>query len=111
MAEETPPAGQPTSTEDSGKLTAGTLRGWIKEEIKALIPGQSTKDSTPTGNTQPPVDIQGEVAKALDQLKAREDRKNRDERVDKMLEKFEAPAEEVAPKEVRKVHKFMGWGE
>lgn len=111
MAEETPPAGQPTSTEDSGKLTAGTLRGWIKEEIKALIPGQSTKDSAPTGDKQPPADIQGEVAKALDQLKAREDRKNRDARVDAMLTEFEKPKEEVAPKEVRRVHKIMGWGE
>lgn len=103
-----PPSTEETSSGDGGKLTAGTLRAWMKEEIKALIPG-STKDSG-TGQ-QPAGDIKGEVATALEQLKAKEDRKNRDARVDKMLEEFEKPKEEIAPKEARRVEKFMRWGD
>lgn len=108
--------GQPSTGDggDGGKLSAGTLRGWIKEEIKALIPGQSTKDTAPaSGGTgqQPPADIKGEVATALEQLRQKEDRKNRDARVDKMLEEYEKPKDETPPVERRKVEKFMRWGD
>lgn len=100
-----------TGGSDGGKLTAGTLRAWMKEEIKALIPGTSGTKSTVDSGQQPQGDIKSEVASALEQLKAKEDRKNRDARVDKMLEEFEKPKEEVVPKESRRVEKFMRWGE
>lgn len=104
---------QQPSTEDNGKLSAGTLRGWIKEEIANLLPGKSTSDTPPAGQPgqQAPTDIRSEVATALEQLRVKEERKNRDARVDKMLEEYEKPKEETVPVERRKVEKFMRWGD
>lgn len=106
--ETTPPSAP--STEDKGPLTAGTLRAWIKEEIGNLIPGKtpatSTQD-TPQGTSAP--DVKSQVAQALQELKTKEDRKARDERVDKMLTEYEKPKEEAAPVERRKVEKWMRW--
>jgi hypothetical protein len=108
---------QQGSTQDTGseKLTAGTLRQWIKEEIGNLVPGgKSTQDNqqgqqqTQQGQQQ---DIRSQVVEALNQLKTREERQQRDARIDKMLTEYEKPAEEKAPVERRKVEKFMRWGD
>ena len=99
-------------TPTGGGLTAGAIRGFIREEIVNLLPGKSTKDTPATpGTSDQPADIKAEVAAALKQLKSKEDRDAKDARVDKMLADYEKPAPEVAPKETRRVHKIMGWGE
>jgi hypothetical protein len=100
------------STEDTAPktgLTAGTLRQWIKEEIANLAPGKSTKD-TPQG-TEGGGNIRQQVVEALGQLKTKEERDKRDAEVDKMLEEWKKPAEEVTPRERRKVEKLMRWGD
>jgi hypothetical protein len=104
---QTPPA------DSGGSLNAGTLRQWIKEEIGNLLPGNSSGDKAGAASTKDNAagDIKSQVAEALGQLKTREERMNRDKRVDAMLTEFEKPKEETAPVERRKVEKFMRWGD
>lgn len=114
MAEEN--SKDPKDPKDDGKITAGTLRSMIREEVagiaKNLIPGGSKDDggddNKDTGN---PADIRGQVEKALTSLREREARQERDKKVDELLEKSAAPKEEKPPVERSRLHRFMGWGE
>lgn len=103
------------STEDNAKLTAGTLREWIKQEIAGLIPsstsGAGSKSAVDSATPGAPTDIRAEVKAALGELKSKEDRQAKDARVDKMLEEYEKPVEETPPAERRRVEKFMKWGD
>lgn len=103
---------EPPKDDNTGKLNAGTLREWIKEEISKVVSGgQSTKDTPPPSTEDGKgKDIRAEVQAALGHLAKAEERKNRDERVDKMLEEYEKPKSEAAPVEQRKVEKWMRWG-
>lgn len=101
------------STEDSNKVTAGTLREWIKQEVAGLIPGKSTVDSDTPAATPAPTDIRAEVKAALGELKSKDDREARDAKVDALLKEREdnAAKAETPPVERRKVEKFMRWGD
>lgn len=104
---------QPPQEKQPQKLDAGTLRQMIREEIASvadkLIPGKSTKDSGEQQGQQP--DVKGQVAQALAELRSKEVRQKRDERIDKMLEAHEKPPVETPPVERRRVEKIMGWGD
>ena len=121
MAEENPP--NPNPTDDKG-TKVGDLRNMIREEMKSIIPelkglfsGGDKPADPATPPAQQPTDVKSEVAKALEVLKTREARAQRDQKLDAMLEAHEkatkegTPATPNAPKEARKVHKIMGWGE
>ena len=94
------------------KLTAGGLRAMVTEVIKELMPAKTATADSAGGAP----DIKAQVAHELAALKAREDRAERDSKLDALLAAQDAgstpPATpETPPKEVRRVHKIMGWGE
>lgn len=105
----TDPTPPPTDTPE--KVTAGTLRTWIKEEVLSAFTSNKPADTPPTGTGTPPTtDIKSQVAEALSALRKREERESRDAEVDKLLEAAKKPPENT-PVERRRVHKIMGWGE
>lgn len=108
-----------TAKDDKGTAeptTAGTIRGFITEEIKRLLPtigksdvpaGQSTKDTKDESNVG---NVQQQVQAALQALQRKEERERRDKEVDEFL--AEARKEkEKPPVERRRVEKIMRWGE
>lgn len=101
-------------TEDTGgKVTAGTLRELIRQEIAAvadvLTPGKSTKDADEDKSTGDSVSIKAQVQAALAQLEKNKKREERDAEVDEMLKKYKEPPREKAPVERRRVEKWMRW--
>lgn len=110
MTDKVDPPKETPPPKDDGKVTAGSLRDMIRQEIANLMPGKSTEDggkSTEDSKT----DIKTQVTLALQSLKAKESREQRDKEVDAMLEKYKKPPEETAPVERRWVEKFMRWGD
>lgn len=103
-----------TSKEGTAEpTTAGTIRGFITEEIKRLLPtvgkdtSASTKDTKDESNVG---SVQQQVQAALQALQRKEEREKRDKEVDDFL--AEAKKEkEKPPVERRRVEKIMGWGE
>lgn len=108
-----------TSKDDKGTVeptTAGTIRGFITEEIKRLLPtvgksdAPSTKDAGKDESTAGSPSVQQQVQAALQALQRKEERELRDKEVDDFL--AEARKEkEKPPVERRRIEKFMGWGE
>lgn len=99
-------------TKEPESITAGTIRKMISDEVGALVsklkPGEKTEKVEDEGE---PTDIRGQVAAALEGLKRREERQQRDKELDALLAKDKEPPKEKAPIERRRVHKIMGWGE
>lgn len=111
-------------TGDGGeeKLTAGTLRKWIKDEIgeavKGLVPGNNGDNGSKDGDSGKgdsgkgnPEDVRGLVQAELARLQRHKDREARDKEIDDRLKNLEKEPEEKAPVERSRLHKFMGWGE
>lgn len=97
---------EPTKTPEE-KVTAGSLRDFIRQEIANLMPGK--KEDAPSTEDGGKTDIRAQVQAALQALKAKESREQRDKEVDAMLEKYNKPPEETAPVERRWIEKFMRW--
>ena len=117
--EQQPPSPTGIPPADTKTDNVGMLRGLIREEMKGIIPELKSlfggKGDTPTQPTQQddPERLKGEVAAVVAQIKRREEREARDKKIDALLEaqKEGTPAPPVVPKEVSRVHRFMGWGE
>lgn len=106
-----PPANQPPTEE---KITMGSLRKVIAEEIKNLLPGNTGTNNPPTGGntgTTDAPDIRTQVKTALEQIKSKEDRDARDAKIDDFLAKSAEVKPEEPPKQQRFIEKLMGWGE
>lgn len=108
-----------TAKDDKGTAeptTAGTIRGFITEEIKRLLPTMGKGDA-PAGQAAPSTkdesnvgSVQQQVQAALQALQRKEERERRDKEVDEFL--AEAKKEkEKPPVERRRVEKIMRWGE
>lgn len=115
MASEQQGTKEDTSKEGTAEpTTAGTIRGFITEEIKRLLPTvgkgdapASTKDAKDESNVG---SVQQQVEAALQALQRKEAREKRDKEVDDFL--AEAKKEkEKPPVERRRIEKIMGWGE
>lgn len=112
-----------TPPEGGQKTTAGMLREMIRQEITSISdtlfkgkeqpPTTGTTETPAGGEQQRAADVKGEVARALQSLRAKEDRDARDAKVDELLAAHEAAKKtpEKPPVEQRRVHKIMGWGE
>ena len=105
-----------TGKDDKELATAGTIRGFITEEIKRLLPTVGGKTDTPESSTKDDKEesnvgsVQQQVQAALKALQSKEAREKRDSEVDEFI--AEAKKEkEKPPVERRRVEKIMGWGE
>jgi hypothetical protein len=104
-----------TDDDKSKPFRLGDLRELIVEEVKKAV-GTDTKahdeaqKATDKGLSAKS-DIASQVQEAIADIRKKEEREERDKRVESTLAELQKKVMETPPVERRKVHRFMGWGE
>lgn len=108
----------PPADKGPTKLTLGDLKKFIDERIGQLTKDADTAHDAATRQTETRLDrssrIQDQVNEALARIKEKEERDQDREQLKtfgQQIQELFGRIKEEPPKEFRKVHRFMGWGE
>jgi hypothetical protein len=123
MAEEKDKETGTQPPDSQAPLSLGELRTLIADTVKGLVgTGQKAENEAhdkAEDHTERKFErksdaadsIQGEVAKALQEIQTREAKQKEQSTLSQKVEEISKKVLEVQPIERRRIHKFMGWGE